>query len=272
MFSEVLAFLCTQPPLRIRLRKIQTVPFTACADSPRSSPPASPSESATSDSPNRPGFGTFRRFPALAFGPSQRSSYFQTSAPSGDSSGPLLPSRRTSAPSATTSGRPPPLHSRVTASAFSVRASAPSGSGNRKGREDGGEVGQGRGNGEGKRPSSRHLTLRVGKGEEKKGRPCEGPKKAARDKSSQRGKGCARPLRRLPARLRAPAQGERGGGGEMGFCACVNVGLSRGFSAAPEGPPPTPASRSVSARARVFPFSPGEGTAFPTVRLGRPLY
>ena len=110
MFSEVLAFLCTQPPLRIRLLlKIQTVPLTACADSPRSSAPASPSESATSDSPNRPGFGTFRRFPALAFGPSQRSSCFQTSAPSGDSSGTLLPSRRTSAPSATTSGRPSPL-------------------------------------------------------------------------------------------------------------------------------------------------------------------
>lgn len=152
---------------------------------------------------------------------------------------------------------PPPLHSRVTASAFSVRASAPSGSGNRKGREDGGEVGQGRGNGEGKRPSSRHLTLRVGKGEEKKGRPCEGPKKAARDKSSQRGKGCARPLRRLPARLRAPAQGERGGGGEMGFCACVNVGLSRGFSAAPEGPP-LPLLPDPSARVRESsPFPPG---------------
>lgn len=160
----------------------------------------------------------------------------------------------------------PPPDSRVTASAFSVSASAPSGSGNRKGREDGGEVGQGRGNGEGQRPSSRHLTLRVGKGEGKKGRSCGGPKKAARDKSSQRGKGCARPLRRLPARLCAPAQGERGRGGgvQMGFCACVDVGLRRGFSAAPERHP-HPRFQSPQRACASLPLPPGRAP------LSRPL-
>lgn len=156
---------------------------------------------------------------------------------------------------------PPPLredpHSRVTASAFSVSASAPSGSGNRKGREDRGEVGQGRGNGEGQRPSSRHLTLRVGKGEEKKGRSCGEPKKAARDKSSQRGKGCARPLRRLPARLCAPAQGERGGGARWASAPALDVGLRRGFSAAPERPPPNPRFQSPQRACASLPLTPG---------------
>lgn len=156
---------------------------------------------------------------------------------------------------------PPPLredpHSRVTASAFSVSASAPSGSGNRKGREDRGEVGQGRGNGEGQRPSSRHLTLRVGKGEEKKGRSCGEPKKAARDKSSQRSKGCARPLRRLPARLCAPAQGERGGGGEMGFCACVRRRSEARFLSCSRKAPPNPRFQSPQRACASLPLTPG---------------
>ena len=159
----------------------------------------------------------------------------------------------------------PPPHSRGTASAFSVSASAPSGSGNRKGREDGGEVGQGRGNGEGQRPSSRHLTLRVGKGEEKKGRSCGGPKKAARDKSSQQGKGCARPLRRLPARLCAPAHVESGreaGGGRDGLLRLRRRRSEARFLSCSRRAPPTPASRALSARARVFPFPRG-GHRFP---------
>lgn len=118
-------------------------------------------------------------------------------------------------------------------------------------------MGQGRGNGEGPRPSSRHLTLRVGKGEEKKGRSCGEPKKAARDKSSQRGKGCARPLRRLPARLCAPAQGESGGGGARWASApALDVGLRRGFSAAPERPP-HPCFQSPQRACASLPLTPG---------------
>lgn len=64
----------------------------------------------------------------------------------------------------------------------------------------------------GRGPGSLHLALRVGRAEEKKGRSRGGPKKVARDKSSQPGEGCARPLRRLPARLCAPARSGRGGG------------------------------------------------------------
>ncbi|XP_050627817.1 uncharacterized protein LOC126943261 isoform X1 [Macaca thibetana thibetana] len=58
---------------------------------------------------------------------------------------------------------------------------------------------------------SQHLALWVGKVKEKKDRPRGGPEKVARDKSSKRGERCARPLRRLPARIFAPAQGGSGG-------------------------------------------------------------
>lgn len=131
-------------------------------------------------------------------------------------------------------------------------------------------MGQGRGNGEGQRPSSRHLTLRVGKGEEKKGRSCGGPKKAARDKSSQRGKGCARPLRRLPARLCAPAQGERGrGGGTDGLLRLRRRRSEARFLSCSRKAPPPPLPE-PSARVREFSPSPGEGPAFPTVKQDRP--
>lgn len=85
---------------------------------------------------------------------------------------------------------------------------------------------RGRNTGKGRGPGSQHLALRVGSVEEKKGRSRGGPRKVARDKSSQRGERCARPLRRLPARLCAPAQGGSGGARD-GLCACVEVNLRR---------------------------------------------
>lgn len=125
-------------------------------------------------------FGSFRRFHSLA---------------------PPF-SQKTSAPSATTSGKP---SARRQLRLFpSVLRLLPA-SGTEKGGRAETKWVKGRDTGQGRGPGS-HLALPVGRVEEKKGRSRGRPRKVARDKSSQRGEGRARPLRRLAARLCAPAQ------------------------------------------------------------------
>lgn len=159
----------------------------------------------------------------------------------------LLPRPRTSAPSATASGRP---HSRGQLRLFPSALRLLPASGTEKGGRTETRWVRRRDTEKGRGPGSLHLALRVGRAEGKKGRSRGGPKKVARDKSRQRGEGCARPLRRLPARLCAPAQSGRERGGEICFCACVEVGLRRGFS--PCGR--RARSRGPSTRARDFPL------------------
>lgn len=122
----------------------------------------------------------------------------------------LLPRPRTSAPSATASGRP---HSRGQLRLFPSALRLLPASGTEKGGRTETRWVRRRDTEKGRGPGSLHLALRVGRAEGKKGRSRGGPKKVARDKSRQRGEGCARPLRRLPARLCAPAQSGRERGG-----------------------------------------------------------
>lgn len=171
-------------------------------------------------------FGTSRRFPALAFGPRHRLCSIKASALSGDSARSLLPPRKTSVPSATASGRP---HSRRRLRLFpSVLRLLPA-----PGTEKGGRMKtrwvKGRDTKKGRGPGSRHLPPRVGRVEEKKSRSRGKPRKAARDQSSQRVEGARSRCggwQRSSMRLRR-IEAE---GAEMYFCACVEVGVSRGFS------------------------------------------
>ncbi|XP_057566916.1 uncharacterized protein LOC130838199 [Hippopotamus amphibius kiboko] len=165
----------------------------------------------------------------------------------------------------TASERP---HSRETASAFSVGASTPSGSGNRKGREDGGEVDQGKGNVERARvPALSTWLSGWGKGKKRRADLEKGVRrlretKAASGVKSARGRcgGCQRGF----VRLRRVEEAGR----ETGFCACVEAGLRRGCSAAPEwGPVPGPPTR----LRKSFPSS-REGAASDVANTsGRPI-
>lgn len=88
---------------------------------------------------------------------------------------------------------------------------------------------KGRDTKKGRGPGSRHLPPRVGRVEEKKSRSRGKPRKAARDQSSQRVEGARSRCggwQRSSMRLRR-IEAE---GAEMYFCACVEVGVSRGFS------------------------------------------
>lgn len=121
---------------------------------------------------------------------------------------------------------------------------------------------KGRDTGKGRGPGSGLLALRVGRVKEKKGRSRGWPKKVARDKSSQRGERCARPLRRLVARLCAPAQDGRGGARD-GFLRLRRRWLEARFLT-PRGRVPEPPARVRE----TFPSS-RDGAEFLTVKLGR---
>lgn len=169
------------------------------------------------------------------------------------------PHCRASAPSATASERP---HSPRQLRLFpSVLRLLPAWGTEKGGRTKTRWV-KGRDTGKGRGPGSGLLALGAGRVKEKKGRSRGWPKKVARDKSSQRGERCARPLRRLVARLCAPAQDGKGGARD-GL-----LRLRRRWSEArfltPRGRVPEPPARVRE----TFPSS-REGAEFLTVKLGR---
>lgn len=119
---------------------------------------------------------------------------------------------------------------------------------------------KGRDTKKGRDPGSRHLPLRVGRVEEKKGRSRGKPRKAARDQSSQRVEGtrsrCGGWQRSSMRLRRIEAEGGRD----------VLLRLRGGrcearFLTAPGGPVPEPLARVRE----TFPSS-RESTAFPTVK------
>lgn len=193
--------------------------LAAPARAPSSTPPALSKQSATSDRPNRPGTQHFPKVPGV----------HPRAAPGikRDSKLRLFPEIPLAHSSPLVELRlfPPPPRGR-TASAFSVGASAPSGVGNRKGREDGDKVGQGKDPGNGRRPGP-PLALQVGERRKRKAELVEGLRRWRETKAASEvtgARGCCGGWQRGFVRLRrVDALGR-----EMGLCACVVVGPRRG--------------------------------------------